>query len=86
MRKLYLDPHKEMNLNPSQLKHLIKLLYGLAKSGQYWGGKFRKDLENDLDMKSCMSDAALFFNGIGDKLSDLCVTHVDDTLHAENVE
>lgn len=37
-------------------------------------------------MKSCISDATKFLKRIGDKLSGLCVTYVDDTRHAKDLK
>lgn len=71
-----------MNLKHNQLIYLLKPLYGLAKSGDYWGKTFIKHLEDDLGMKSCMSDASSFFNVIGDKVSGICATYVHDKLYA----
>lgn len=33
-------------------------------------------------MKNVLGDAALFFKSVGGKLSGLCATYVDDSLHA----
>lgn len=60
MRDVYLKHFKEMNIQSNQLVQLLKPLYGLSESGDYWGRTCRKHLENELDMKSCMFDDALF--------------------------
>lgn len=84
MRDVYLNPPKKLNLDPGQLLKLLKPLYALSESGDYWGRTLRKHLESDIGMRSCLSDAALFFKSFGNKLAGICSTYVDDTLHAGN--
>lgn len=43
---------KELNLNPNELIKLLKPLYGLSKSGNYWGRALRSHLDKDLGMTS----------------------------------
>ena len=81
-RDIYIKPPKEFMLDPDQLLLLLKPLYGLAESGDYWGRTFRFHLLKELNMKSCISDAALFYKKLGTELMGLCSTYVDDTLHA----
>lgn len=68
-----------MSLIPNQMIEILKLLYGTAERGDYWGRTFRKHLVDYLGIKSFMSEAVLFFKKIEDKLLDLCATYVDDT-------
>lgn len=37
-------------------------------------------------MRTCISDAALFYKKLGEALIGLCATYVDDTLHVGNKE
>jgi hypothetical protein len=69
-------------MGPGQLLKLLRPLYGLADSGDYCGRTLSNHLRKDLGMESTTGDPALFFKTIGNKLSGLCATYVDDTLQA----
>ena len=84
MRDVYIKPSPEFKLSPNQLLKLLKPLYGLADSGDYWGRTLRKHLLNDIGMSASTTDGALFFKKIANQLAGLCATHVDDCLHAGN--
>jgi len=70
-RKIYVKPTAEFELAPDQLLQLLKPLYGLSESGDYWGRTFRFHLEQELGMQATTGDAALFFRKIGEKLEGL---------------
>jgi Reverse transcriptase (RNA-dependent DNA polymerase) len=82
LRDVYIKPTKEFSMGPGQLLKLLRPLYGLADSGDYWGRTLANHLRKDLGMKSTTGDPALFFKNIQEKLSGLCATYVDDTLQA----
>lgn len=73
-----------MNLEANQLIKLLKILFGLSESGNYWGGTFWKHLGNVFDIKSCRSDAASVFKTLEQKLVSLCAFFVEDTLYVGN--
>ncbi len=85
-RKILIKPPKEFNLKQNELLELLKPLYGLAESGDYWGRSFRHHLIKELGMNTGISDAALFYKKLGEKLIGLCANYVDDTLHAGTEE
>lgn len=60
----------------------VKPIYGLSESGEYWGKTFRNNVENDLVMISCTSDAALFYKHLGYELEGVCRIYFDDPVHA----
>ena len=84
MRDVYSQPSKEFHLGPKQMLKLLRPLYGLADSGDYWGRTLRYHLESTIRMQSTTTDGALFFQLLGNKLSGLCATYVDDCLHARD--
>jgi Reverse transcriptase (RNA-dependent DNA polymerase) len=86
MRDVYIGPSGEFELQPNQVLKLLKPLYGLADSGDYWGSTLREHFENDLGMTSTTGDAALFFKQIRGELMGMTCSYVDDLLSAGNPE
>lgn len=83
-RDVFINPPKEITLKPAQLIKLLKPLYGLSESSDYWGRTLKRNLEDERGITSGTSDAALFFKKIGDNLIGAFATYVDDTLHVGN--
>ena len=81
-RDVYVEPSPEFNLDSNQLLKLLKPLYGLADSGDYWGRTLKNNLEKEVGMKACVTDAAFFFKRIREELARLYATYVDDCLQA----
>lgn len=86
MRDVYVKPTKEFELGEDQILKLMKPLYGLADSGDYWGKTFSSHLRDELGMQLTTGDGALFFKHLDKKLQGVCATFVDDTLQAGNKE
>ena len=86
MRDVYLIPSKESGLAPDKLLKLLKPLYGLADSGDYWGKTLSEHLLKDIGMKTTLGDGALLYNTMEISLSGLCATYVEDILQAGNDE
>lgn len=83
-REIFVNPPDELRLGKDKLLKLLKPLYGLTDSGDYWFSTFTSHVANDLTMRPCISDAALFFKEIHAHLSGLIGTYVDDTIGAGN--
>lgn len=83
-RDIFVKPCREFHLDADTLLKLLNPMYGLSESGDYWGGTFRKHLLNNIGMESCVSEPALLFKHLGQELSGMCGTYVDDTLQAGN--
>ena len=75
-----------LELNQDELIQIIKPLYGLADSGDYWNETLTKHHLQHLRMKQTEGDFSLFFYHIGQKLAGLSGTYVDDILRAGNKE
>ena len=58
MRDVYIKPNGEFELSKGQLLKLLKPLYGLVDSGDYWGKTFSQHLTDDLGMKPCVCNPA----------------------------
>jgi hypothetical protein len=69
-------------MEPGKMLNLLRPLYGLADSGDYWGMRLTNNLKQDLGMESTIGDPELFFKYIGNRLIGMCATYVDDTLQA----
>ena len=80
MRDVYLKPLKEFELAPDKMIKLLKALYCLADSGDYWGKTLSEHLRKDIGMKSTLGDEALLSKRVDKKLTGLCATYVDDIL------
>lgn len=84
LRKVYLKGKPEFQLAPNQLLEILRPLYGLADSGDYWHATFLRHLKQDLEMRPSACDLSLFFKQLNGSLQGLVATHVDDTLSAGN--
>lgn len=80
MRKVYVRPTKEFQLNSNELLELLKPLYGLTDAGDYWHVTFAKHLQHDLSMRPTAGDLALYTKTVHDGLACLLGTYVDDTI------
>lgn len=82
MRDVYVKPTKEFELAPNQILKLLKPLYGLAESGEYWGKTISEHLRKELGMETLVGDEAVFMKLMRDTLEGMCVTYVDDLIQA----
>ena len=80
LRDVYLKPSKELELGSHQLLKLLKPLYGLADSGDYWNVTMAKHVQADLGMNETAGDMSLFFKNVREKLCGLIGTYVADSL------
>lgn len=55
LRKAYLKEKPEFQLKDDQLLEILRPLYGLADSGDYWHATFLKHLKSDTNMQSTSS-------------------------------
>lgn len=83
-RKVFLKPSKEFELSEGQLLELLKPLYGLSDSREYWNRTMTNHLKRDLDMKPLDGDLSLFVKHVDSKLVGLTGTYVDDSLWGGN--
>ena len=86
MRDVYIKPSAEFKLSPNRLLKLLKTLYGLADSGDYWGRNLRGHILKEIRMSASITDGALFFKMVANHLAGPCATNVDDCLHAGNTK
>lgn len=84
MRKVYLKGELEFQPSDAQLLKILRPLYGLADSGDYWHANFLQHLKSDLNMQSTACDLSFFYKHMQAALHGLMATHVDDTLSAGN--
>lgn len=77
---------QEFRLSSNQLLEILRSLYGLADSGDYWHATFLKHTKKDLGVSSTAWDLSLFFKQIHGSLHGFSATHVDDTLSAGNTK
>lgn len=81
-REVYIKPGKDFGLGPDKLLKLLRPLYGLADSGDYWGATFSRHITEQLGMTPTIGDAAFFYKNEGGRLVGLTSTYVDDALQA----
>ena len=84
MRDVYIKPSSEFKLSPNRLLTLLKPLYGLVDSVDYWGRTLRDHILKDIQMTASTTYGAFFFKKIANHLAGLCATLVDDCLHSRN--
>lgn len=80
MREVYVRPTKEFRLSSNQLLRLLKPLYGLSDSGDYWHSTFSNHLTRDLNMTLTTGDLSLFFRVVEGKLRGMTGAYVDDII------
>ena len=81
-RSIYLHPPAELGLPAGTVPRLLKPIYGLADSGDYWNRTMTTHLHEDLSMESTSGDMSLFYKRDPSSLCGLVGTYVDDTLSA----
>ncbi len=79
-REVYLRPNPQLHIPAVCVLKLLRLLFGLADSGDYWHAKFSIHLTDDLGMKAVASDMLLFLRRARWKISSLLASYVYDTL------
>nr|AHF58602.1 polyprotein [Chondrus crispus] len=79
-REVYLRPPPELKLAKDRVLKLIKPLYGLSESGDYWGSTSSRHHTLDLGMRQTCGDLSLYYRRKGGKLIGLSGVRVDDTL------
>lgn len=62
----------------------MKTVYALSDSGYNWDRTFYKHVLKALGMENYKSEAALFFQKMGDKIIALWATSVDDSIHIDD--
>lgn len=80
-RQVFFKP-SEIELGPNELLQIIRPLYGLSDSGDYWYETLTQCHISRLRMKQSTGDFALLFRRIADKLVGLSGSYVDDILQA----
>lgn len=56
LRKVYIKCKPELQLRADQLLEVLRPLYGLADSGNYWHAAFLRHLKQDVGMQSTACD------------------------------
>lgn len=86
MRTVYLRPKSEdmilFDVSKYELLKLVKPLYGLCNSGDYWNVTIDNHLINSLKMERAISDTSMLFMFDRKKLCGITGNYVDDNLHA----
>lgn len=80
LRDVYLKPSKELEIPGNCLVKLLRPLYGLADSGDYWHDTFTKRMKQDLGMATSAANMSLFFKNVSGQLKGLMATYVDDAV------
>lgn len=75
-REMYVKLFKEIGLNDEKMLKLLKPLYGLSKIGDYWERTFRKLLQTDMHIETCISNPKLSCETNNQRLTGLCATYV----------
>ena len=84
-RKVFFRP-TELNLDSNELLQIIRPLYGLTDSGDYWCETFARFHLYDIRMQQTTGDFAIFFRRCANRVVALSGSYVDDILHAGSKE
>jgi hypothetical protein len=80
-RDIFIRPDV-LELTQDELLKVIKPLYGLSDSGDYWAETLVQHHLRDLRTSQATADFSLFFRIVAGELAGLSGTHVDDLLQA----
>lgn len=84
-RDVYVKPRVGSKPKEGTLLNIIKKLYGLTDSGEYWHSTMAKHLEKDLLTKSSMGDLACFATPTDGKLNEMIGMHVGNSIGINTV-
>jgi Reverse transcriptase (RNA-dependent DNA polymerase) len=83
LRDIYVKlPPGTIELNESELVQLLKPLYGLSESGDYWASTLSNVLLSKVNLTQAQSDMTIFFRKLANRLVLVHGSHVDDIIHA----
>ena len=77
---------KELELRTDELVQVIRPVYSLSDSGEYWAETLSQHLREHLRLLQATTDLALRLRVVGTKLMALAATYVDDVLLASTEE
>ena len=80
LREVYLKPNRQLKVTAGYVLKLLRPLYGLGDSRDYWHATFAKHLSQDLGMKAVSCDVSLFFRCARWQVTGLISSYVADTL------
>lgn len=64
---VYIEPGKDFEPGSQHICKLLRALYGLSDSGDYWGHTFSRHISEYLGMTPTTADAAFFFKTVNQK-------------------
>jgi Reverse transcriptase (RNA-dependent DNA polymerase) len=71
-----------LELRKDDILQVLRSLYGLSESGDYWAENLRNHMLNKLQLKQSAADMSLFFRQKGRELSEMVGSYVDNLLCA----
>jgi hypothetical protein len=83
LRDIYVKlPPGTIELDETELVQLLKPLYGLSESGDYWASTLNDVLLSRMNLTQAQSDMTVFFRKLATRLVLIHGSHVDDIIHA----
>lgn len=79
-----MNPPKDSVLQPNELLKLLKRLYDLSKSGNYWGHTLQKYMIDELETNHDIIDTDLSYKSSDEEFIGLCTIYVDDASYAKS--
>ncbi len=80
LREVFLKPNRQLKVPAGYVLELLRPLYGLADSVDYWQAIFAKHLTDDLGMNTVSIDMSLFCRRTSGQATGLLACYFDDTL------
>lgn len=78
LRGIYLKPGKDFEIEDNTSLKLLRPLYWLSDSGDYWNPTFSDHIKNYLEMQPNVADYRFLYKTVRGKLIGLMGTYVDD--------
>ena len=78
VRRIFLEPAPEMNLQDDEVLLAVRPLYGIPESGLHRFSRYHKHHLHFLDMKKSTADRCLLYRNEKSKLKGMTVIKVDD--------
>lgn len=85
-RKLFIKPTAEFQLSEDKLLSLLKPLYGLSDSGDYWNNALAKHLTQDVKMIPSTGGLSLYSRRGVDGIIRVVASYIDDTIYCGTKE
>lgn len=79
-KDVYVPPKHDSTLKQNHLLKLLKLMYSLSDSGDYWHDTFEENISVHINMRQATEDLARFMRNDNGRLSGIIGNYIYDTI------